>query len=210
MDCANVVELLVTQTAARANTMSLKTLMPLPHFLGAMEFRYGFLTHWVNQRSPCCCCCWRWRTHRRYVLGGPQQHCSYRRAQFVVIVVNDNERSYSPTIGGLWLPIFQLFASLAVMKVSLDWGKEVLHKTPVVGNPIYETLHGMKKGIKDIVAPQGMFEDLGLKYMLVLSMATISPPWKSALAKAKEFGATSSWFMSLPKRVKGPSTCSCR
>ena len=30
---------------------------------------------------------------------------------------------------------------------------------------MYETLHGMKKGIKDIVAPQGMFEDLGLKYL---------------------------------------------
>ena len=30
---------------------------------------------------------------------------------------------------------------------------------------MYETLHGMKKGLKDIVAPQGMFEDLGLKYL---------------------------------------------
>ena len=30
---------------------------------------------------------------------------------------------------------------------------------------MYGTLHGMKKGLKDIVAPQGMFEDLGLKYL---------------------------------------------
>ena len=30
---------------------------------------------------------------------------------------------------------------------------------------MYETLHGVKKGIKDIVAPQGLFEDLGLKYL---------------------------------------------
>ena len=70
----------------------------------------------------------------------------------------------------------------------LDWGKEILHKTPVVGAPIYETLHGMKKGIKDIVAPQGMFEDLGLKYMGPIDGHDIAALEK-ALAKAKEFGA---------------------
>ena len=47
----------------------------------------------------------------------------------------------------------------------LDWGKRVLGRTPVLGPPLYETLHGVKKGIKDVVAPQGMFEDLGLKYL---------------------------------------------
>ena len=35
----------------------------------------------------------------------------------------------------------------------------------MVGAPLYEALHGVKKGLKDIVAPQGMFEDLGLKYV---------------------------------------------
>ena len=47
----------------------------------------------------------------------------------------------------------------------LEWGRQVLGRTPVVGGPIYGTLHGVKKGFKDIVAPQGMFEDLGLKYV---------------------------------------------
>ncbi|MFM8693699.1 MAG: 1-deoxy-D-xylulose-5-phosphate synthase N-terminal domain-containing protein, partial [Actinomycetota bacterium] len=82
----------------------------------------------------------------------------------LVIVVNDNERSYSPTIGGVATYLSTLRATKGYEKF-LDWGKQVLEKTPVVGNPIYETLHGMKKGIKDIVAPQGMFEDLGLKYL---------------------------------------------
>ena len=47
----------------------------------------------------------------------------------------------------------------------LDWGKEVLSHTPVLGAPLFEALHGVKRGIKDVVAPQGMFEDLGLKYL---------------------------------------------
>ena len=82
----------------------------------------------------------------------------------LILVVNDNERSYSPTIGGVATYLSTLRVTQGY-ELFLDWGKEVLHKTPVVGTPIYETLHGVKKGIKDIVAPQGMFEDLGLKYV---------------------------------------------
>ena len=105
----------------------------------------------------------------------------------LVIVVNDNERSYSPTIGGLATYLSTLRVTRGYERF-LDWGKEILHKTPVVGAPIYETLHGMKKGIKDIVAPQGMFEDLGLKYMGPIDGHDIAALEK-ALAKAKEFGA---------------------
>ncbi len=36
---------------------------------------------------------------------------------------------------------------------------------PVIGPPLYDALHGMKRGVKDMLAPQGMFEDLGLKYL---------------------------------------------
>jgi 1-deoxy-D-xylulose-5-phosphate synthase len=82
----------------------------------------------------------------------------------VVMVVNDNGRSYSPTIGGLAQHLATLRTTKGYERF-LDWGKSVLGRTPVVGPPIYETLHGVKKGIKDVVAPQGMFEDLGLKYI---------------------------------------------
>ena len=105
----------------------------------------------------------------------------------LVIVVNDNERSYSPTIGGLATYLSTLRVTRGYERF-LDWGKEFLQKTPVVGAPIYETLHGMKKGIKDIVAPQGMFEDLGLKYMGPIDGHDIAALEK-ALIKAKEFGA---------------------
>ncbi len=105
----------------------------------------------------------------------------------LVIVVNDNTRSYSPTIGGVATYLSTLRVTSGYEKF-LDWGKEVLHKTPVVGVPIYETLHGMKKGIKDIVAPQGMFEDLGLKYMGPIDGHDIEAMEK-ALQQAKDYGA---------------------
>jgi 1-deoxy-D-xylulose-5-phosphate synthase len=105
----------------------------------------------------------------------------------LVIVVNDNERSYSPTIGGMATYLSTLRVTRGYEKF-LDWGKDVLHRTPVVGVPIYDTLHGMKKGIKDIIAPQGMFEDLGLKYMGPVDGHDIAA-MERALLKAKAFGA---------------------
>jgi 1-deoxy-D-xylulose-5-phosphate synthase len=104
----------------------------------------------------------------------------------LVLVVNDNERSYSPTVGGVATYLSTLRVTQGYERF-LDWGKEVLHKTPVVGAPIYETLHGVKKGIKDIIAPQGMFEDLGLKYLGPIDGHDI-PALERALAQAKQFG----------------------
>ena len=104
----------------------------------------------------------------------------------LVIVVNDNERSYSPTIGGLAAHLSTLRMTQGYERF-LDWGKDVLQKTPVVGAPIFETLHGMKKGIKDIVAPQGMFEDLGLKYIGPIDGHDIAA-MDRALEQAKAFG----------------------
>ena len=104
----------------------------------------------------------------------------------LIIVVNDNERSYSPTIGGLATYLSTLRVTQGYERF-LDWGKEVLAKTPVVGTPIFETLHGVKKGIKDIVAPQGMFEDLGLKYLGPIDGHDITA-MENALNRAKEFG----------------------
>jgi 1-deoxy-D-xylulose-5-phosphate synthase len=105
----------------------------------------------------------------------------------LVIVVNDNERSYSPTIGGLATYLSTLRTTSGYEKF-LDWGKGVLERTPVVGQPIYETLHGVKKGLKDIVAPQGMFEDLGLKYYGPIDGHNIEA-LEMALEQAKSFGA---------------------
>ena len=105
----------------------------------------------------------------------------------LVIVVNDNERSYSPTIGGLATYLTTLRASREYERI-LGRGKRMLHNTPVVGKYIYGTLHGLKKGIKDMVAPQGMFEDLGFKYLGPIDGHDIAAMEKT-LHMAKEFGA---------------------
>ena len=107
--------------------------------------------------------------------------------QRLVIIVNDNERSYSPTIGGVATYLSTLRTTSGYERF-LDWGKGILEKTPVVGHPIYETLHGVKKGIKDIVAPQGMFEDLGLKYFGPVDGHNIEAIEK-ALKIAKDYDA---------------------
>ena len=83
----------------------------------------------------------------------------------LTIILNDNERSYAPTIGGM----AHHLAALRTMRTydkMLDWGKETLQSTPKVGQKMYEALHGMKRGIKDIVYPDtGVFESLGIKYL---------------------------------------------
>src|ERR1022692_3172180 len=82
----------------------------------------------------------------------------------LVIVVNDNGRSYQPTIGGLANPLASVRVTQRYENV-LDYIKPTLPRTPLVGPPVYETLHGIKKGIKDVLQPQVLFEDLGLKYL---------------------------------------------
>ncbi|HKD99150.1 MAG TPA: 1-deoxy-D-xylulose-5-phosphate synthase [Micromonosporaceae bacterium] len=104
----------------------------------------------------------------------------------LVIVVNDNGRSYAPTIGGLADRLATLRLSPGYERV-LDVVKEALSRTPLVGAPLYETLHAVKTGIKDAVAPQGMFEDLGLKYVGPVDGHDIGAV-ESALRRAKRFG----------------------
>ncbi|HEV3069340.1 MAG TPA: 1-deoxy-D-xylulose-5-phosphate synthase, partial [Streptosporangiaceae bacterium] len=82
----------------------------------------------------------------------------------LVIVVNDNGRSYQPTIGGLATHLAVVRASQRYEQV-LEYIKTSLSHTPLVGPPLYETLHGLKKGLKDVLQPQVLFEDLGIKYL---------------------------------------------
>ncbi|MFE5124905.1 1-deoxy-D-xylulose-5-phosphate synthase [Streptomyces sp. NPDC056669] len=103
----------------------------------------------------------------------------------LVIVVNDNERSYAPTIGGLANHLATLRTTDGYERF-LAWGKEVLQRTPVVGQPLYGSLHGAKKGFKDAFAPQGMFEDLGLKYLGPID-GHDTEAVESALRRAKRF-----------------------
>ncbi|MGW6131583.1 1-deoxy-D-xylulose-5-phosphate synthase [Cellulomonas sp. NPDC055163] len=108
------------------------------------------------------------------------------RDRRLVIVVNDNGRSYAPTIGGLAHHLDTLRVTNGYEAV-LSWGKRTLRRSGAPGRFAYDALHGLKKGIKDVVAPQGMFEDLGLKYVGPVDGHDVAAV-ERALARAKAFG----------------------
>src|SRR5216684_4733775 len=104
----------------------------------------------------------------------------------VVIVVNDNGRSYQRTIGGLADHLASVRVSQRYEQV-LDLVKTTLSHTPLVGPPLFETLHGIKKGLKDVLQPQVLFEDLGLKYLGPFD-GHDETAVEHALARARDFG----------------------
>jgi 1-deoxy-D-xylulose-5-phosphate synthase len=104
----------------------------------------------------------------------------------VVIVVNDNGRSYQPTIGGLADHLATVRTSQRYEQV-LDYIKTTLTHAPLFGSPLFETLHGIKKGIKDVLQPQVLFEDLGLKYLGPVD-GHDEQALEYVLARARDFG----------------------
>jgi 1-deoxy-D-xylulose-5-phosphate synthase len=104
----------------------------------------------------------------------------------VVVVVNDNGRSYAPTIGGLAEHLATLRMTQGYER-ALDKVKTTLTQTPVVGPPVYTALHGLKRGIKDFLQPQVLFEDLGLKYYGPID-GHDEQAMEHALRKARDFG----------------------
>jgi 1-deoxy-D-xylulose-5-phosphate synthase len=104
----------------------------------------------------------------------------------LVILVNDNGRSYTPTVGGL-------AKQLAVVRTNpryeqiLDVVKRGVSRAPLVGSAAYDILHGIKIGLKDVLAPQGMFSDLGIKYVGPIDGHDIEAV-ERALLQAKQYG----------------------
>ena len=104
----------------------------------------------------------------------------------VVVVVNDNGRSYTPTVGGLANHLSAIRTNPRYEE-TLDLVKDRLNRVKVVGPPTYEALHAIKKGLKDVLAPQGMFEDLGLKYVGPIAGHDRAAV-EQALTQARNFG----------------------
>ena len=104
----------------------------------------------------------------------------------VVIVVNDNGRSYSPTIGGLAEHLTALRLQPGYERI-LDNGRRIVRKIPLVGKTAYAMLHGMKAGVKDAVSPQVLFTDLGIKYLGPVD-GHDEQALESAFRRAKAYG----------------------
>ena len=82
----------------------------------------------------------------------------------VVIIVNDNGRSYAPTIGGFAEHLAALRLQPGYERV-LEEGRKAVRGVPMIGEFCYQCMHSIKAGIKDALSPQVMFTDLGLKYV---------------------------------------------
>src|SRR3954453_13585456 len=104
----------------------------------------------------------------------------------LVMVVNDNGRSYQATVGGLARHLASLRTNPRYEEM-LDLVKKRLKQVKGVGPAVYDALHAMKKGMKDALAPQGMFEDLGLKYVGPID-GHDRQVVEQALTQAKKFG----------------------
>ena len=105
----------------------------------------------------------------------------------VVIVVNDNGRSYAPTIGGLADHLATLRLQPGYEKV-LEKGRDVVRGVPVIGEFCYQCMHSVKAGLKDALSPQAMFTDLGLKYVGPID-GHDEHAVESALRHARDFNA---------------------
>lgn len=105
----------------------------------------------------------------------------------LVIVINDNGRSYAPTVGGLAHHLNALRTS-AKYEATLSKGKTALMNMGPIGRRTYEALHGLKTGLKDVLAPQALFSDLGIKYIGPVD-GHDQIAMELALQQAKEFQA---------------------
>ncbi|MET0695635.1 MAG: 1-deoxy-D-xylulose-5-phosphate synthase [Propionibacteriaceae bacterium] len=104
----------------------------------------------------------------------------------LVIVVNDNGRSYTQTVGGLATHLSGLRTNPRYEQV-LDIVKRNVSRAPLVGTAAYDILHGIKSGLKDVFAPQGMFSDLGIKYVGPID-GHDEAAVELALQQAKQYG----------------------
>ena len=104
----------------------------------------------------------------------------------LVVVVNDNGRSYMPTVGGLARHLTGLRTHPRYEQV-LDVVKRSVNQAPLIGTAAYDILHGIKSGLKDVLAPQGMFGDLGIKYVGPID-GHDEAAVELALQQAKQYG----------------------
>lgn len=89
----------------------------------------------------------------------------------VVIVVNDNGRSYAPTIGGFAANLTRLRDQFAQIRIQpgydevMESGKKTLKSMGWVGERTFDALQALKAGVKHQVVPTEMFSELGMKYV---------------------------------------------
>jgi 1-deoxy-D-xylulose-5-phosphate synthase len=85
----------------------------------------------------------------------------------LLIVLNDNEMSISPSVGGLSTRLNKMRLSRAYQETKSATVR-ALPRIPIIGRPIFDLLAWAKEGFKRSWAKVGFFEDIGITYIGVL------------------------------------------
>jgi 1-deoxy-D-xylulose-5-phosphate synthase len=104
----------------------------------------------------------------------------------LVIVVNDNGRSYAPTIGGLARYLNEIRTE-KIYRKAYRVSRAFFEKFGLVGRMIYSTARGAGKGLLNSVTPKGMFPNLDMKYIGPVDGHDLKA-METALRQAKKYG----------------------
>ena len=85
----------------------------------------------------------------------------------MLIVLNDNEMSISPSVGGLSTRLNKLRLTRAYQETK-SATQRTLPRIPLIGKPLFDLLAWGKEGFKRSLATVGVFEDMGITYIGVL------------------------------------------
>ncbi|MEY4971088.1 MAG: hypothetical protein RLZZ404_14 [Actinomycetota bacterium] len=105
----------------------------------------------------------------------------------LVIVVNDNGRSYAPTIGGLARYLNDVRTDKNYRRL-YKLSKKLFYKFGLVGRLVYSAARGAGKGLLSTFAPQGMFPNLDIKYIGPVDGHDLAA-MEQALRQAKRYGS---------------------
>jgi 1-deoxy-D-xylulose-5-phosphate synthase len=81
----------------------------------------------------------------------------------LIVVLNDNSMSISPSVGALTKYLEALMAGRHYSKLKDDV-KRLLHRLPGIGDPMLEVAKGLEEGIRQVFTPGTLFEELGFRY----------------------------------------------
>ena len=81
----------------------------------------------------------------------------------VVIVLNDNGRSYAPTVSQLSVSLTQLRLNPSYVQAR-ERIRHLLRELPGVGELAYSSVHGLTSALREVVTPHTFFEALGIRY----------------------------------------------
>jgi 1-deoxy-D-xylulose-5-phosphate synthase len=88
---------------------------------------------------------------------------AHRQPPNLIIVINDNGRSYAPTVGGLARHLSQLRVDPRYERIKEDISR-LLRDLPLVGSTADQAAYRVKESLKQLLQPSTVFETLGIKY----------------------------------------------